>query len=1103
MTNFDFLKTEPRFAAFSDVAISAEKVYSIDHATSVLNCRRAMEFAVKWLYSVDSSLEMPYQDKLVSLMNTNSFKDIVGPDIYKRMDYIRIVGNNVNHNPKNITKDQAKLAIYNLFVFMDFVAYCYAKDYTEQTYDEKLLDQVEAGPIKESPEVDVEKLVKENENLKVELTKRRENREEGYIQKPLELSEFATRKAYIDVMLVDAGWEYNKNWKDEYPIEEMPNHSGFGFADYVLFGEDGRPLAVIEAKKTCVDVSKGRQQAVLYADFLEKKFKRRPVIFLSNGFDTRIWIDGKAGYPERQVSGIYSKRDLEKLYNIMAMRTQLENIKINDNISNRYYQKEAITAVCETFDEQNRRKALLVMATGSGKTRTAISIVDVLIRHGWVKNMLFLADRTSLVTQAKRAFHNLMPDLSITNLCEEKDNVNARAVFSTYQTMMNCIDDTKDNDGSRLYTCGHFDLIIVDEAHRSIYNKYKDIFTYFDSLLIGLTATPKDEIDKSTYRVFELEGGVPTHGYELEQAVEDKYLVTYRVADTKLKFMQSGISYKDLPEDEKEEYEETFTAEDGTLPENIERAALNEWLFNKDTIRKVLNTIMTHGLKVEYGNKIGKTIIFAKNHNHAEEILKVWNEEYPNYPQHYARVIDNYTNYSQSLIDDFSEEKKMPQIAISVDMLDTGIDVPEILNLVFFKPVMSKSKFWQMIGRGTRLCPGLIDGADKERFYIFDFCGVFDFFDVKKNGKEASTVESLQERIFNIKVEMAYKLQDLEYQTDDLITFRKDLVQYLFDKVNELNRGNFAVKQHLKYVDGYNKVEDYQALTYEVTLQLAEHIAPLVLPDKDEISALRFDSLMYGLELAYLIGKKYKKARTDLNKKLLALARFATIPEISAQKNFIETLLHTDYIDDAGINEFETIRTKLRDLMKYVKFDPHAKYQTDFADDILSIAWREADLSDDYLVNYKAKVEYYLKQHEDILVIAKLKTNKPLTKSDVKELEKILWNEVGTKQDYEKEYGDTPLGELVRSIVGLSMESANEAFSQYLNNANLNSMQSNFVKRIVSYVVKNGMMKDLSVLGEAPFNEMGSVAEIFDDIGVWMGIRKIIDGINQNTKVAA
>ncbi|NLL06929.1 MAG: DEAD/DEAH box helicase family protein [Clostridiaceae bacterium] len=1102
MTNFDFLKTEPKFASFADVAISAEKVYSIDYATSVLNCRRAMEFAVKWLYSVDSSLEMPYQDKLATLMSTDSFKDIVRPDIYKRMDYIRIIGNNVNHNPKNITKDQAKLAIQNLFVFMDFVAYCYAKDYTEHTYNEKLLEQVEVEQIKVIPEVDVEKLIKENANLKEQLTARREDRENTYVQKPLELTEFATRKAYIDIMLTDAGWERGKNWIDEYSIEEMPNRSNIGKADYVLFGDDGRPLAVIEAKKTCVDVSKGRQQAVLYANYLEKKFKRRPVIFLSNGFETRIWIDGKKGYPERLVSGIYSKRDLEKLFNIMSMRTPLDNIKIQDVITDRYYQKAAIKAVCETFDDQNRRKALLVMATGSGKTRVAISIVDVLIRHGWVKNVLFLSDRTSLVTQAKRSFHNLLPDLSLTNLCEEKDNVNARAVFSTYQTMINCIDDTKDEDGSKLFTRGHFDLIIVDEAHRSIYNKYKDIFTYFDALLIGLTATPKDEIEKSTYRIFELEGGVPTHGYELEQAVEDNYLVNFCVADTELKFMQSGISYNELSEEEKEEYEETFTTEDGSLPEKIESSALNEWLFNKDTMRKALYTLMTYGLKVDYGNKIGKTIIFAKNHNHAEEILKVWNEEYPNYPQHYARVIDNYTNYAQSLIDDFSSPEKMPQIAISVDMLDTGIDVPEILNLVFFKPVMSKSKFWQMIGRGTRLCQGLIDGKDKECFYIFDFCGVFDFFDVNKNGKETGLVGSLQERLFNLQVELAYKLQDLEYQTEDLISFRKELVQNLVVKVNELNRKNFAVKQHLRYVDGYSKIDDYNTLTYETTLHLAEHIAPLVLPDKDDISALRFDSLMYGLELAYLLGKKYKKARTDLNKKISALAGFATIPEISAQKEFIEKLLHTDYIDNAGINEFETIRTKLRDLMKYIKYDKRVNYITDFEDDIISINWREYNLSNDDLANYKAKVEYYLKKHEDILAIAKLKTNKPLTQSDVTELERILWNEVGTKQDYEKEYGDTPLGELVRSVVGLSIEAANEAFSKYLNDVNLNSMQINFVKRIVAYVVKNGMMKDLSVLGEPPFNEMGSVAEIFDDMSVWIGIRKVIDDINKNADVA-
>ena len=1100
MTNFDFLKSEPQFAAFADVAVSAEKVFNIDYATSAFNCRRAMEFAVKWLYSVDSALKMPYQDKLVTLMNTKDFIDLVGPDLHTRMEYIRKIGNNATHRVKNITKDQAILVLQNLFIFMDFVAYCYASDYQEKEYDVSLLEEVKPQVQSDAnaADVDIKKLIEENKKLKEELTQRREGRESSYVQKPLELTEFKTREEYIDLMLNDAGWTLGKDWINEYPIGEMPNKSDCGFADYVLLGDDGIPLAVIEAKKTCEDVSKGRQQAVLYADWLEKKFKRRPVIFLTNGFETRIWIDGKIGYPERKVSGIYSKRDLEKLFNILSMRSHLKEIHINDAISDRYYQKAAIKAACEAFDEQNRRKALLVMATGSGKTRTVVSLVDVLIQHGWVKNVLFLADRTSLVLQAKRAFHNLLPDLSITNLCEDKENANARAVFSTYQTMSNCIDDTRDEDGTRLFTCGHFDLIIVDEAHRSIYNKYRDIFTYFDALMVGLTATPKDQIDKSTYKIFELESGVPTYGYELERAVEDHYLVTYSAADIKLKFMQSGVKYKDLSEEDREEYEETFAQEDGSVPDSIDRSALNEWLFNKDTIRKALNSLMTYGLKVDYGNKIGKTVIFAKNHEHAEKILEVWNEEYPDYPQHYARVIDNYINYSQSLIDDFSDADKFPQIAISVDMLDTGIDVPEILNLVFFKPVMSKSKFWQMIGRGTRLCPKLLDGEDKKEFYIFDLCGVFDFFDVSKNGRESSSQVSLQARIFNLKTEMAFKLQGIEYQTDELISFRKELVKYLSEKVKELNRDNFAVKQHLKYVDTYNNEESYNNLTYEVTLQLSEHIAPLLLPDKDNIEALRFDGLIYGLELACLVGKPYKKARTDLLKKVTALTGFSTIPEVAVQNDFIEKLLHTDYIDNAGIDEFENIRTKLRDLMKYIKFEPHAEYITDLTDDVLSFEWKEANLSNDDLKNYRAKVEFYLKQHEDNPAISKLKTNKPLIDKDVRELEKIMWNELGSRQDYEREYGSMPLGELVRSVVGLSVEAANEAFSKYLNSANLNSVQINFVKRIVAYVVKNGMLKDLSVLGDAPFNEMGSVADIFDDMNVWMGIRKVIDSINKN-----
>ena len=1096
MTNFDFLKNEQKFNSFADVAISAEKILLIDYAASVLNCRRAMEFAIKWMYSVDRSLIMPWDDKLVSLMRTDEFRGIVDEDLLRRMDFIRKLGNTAAHAGKKISREQAILCLENLYIFMDFVAYCYAENYVEGFFDASLLEEKPAvAVIPPETELKMDELMKENSVLREELTVRREEKQQTYVPKPLDFSEYKTRKIYIDTMLEDVGWIEGKNWMNEYEIPGMPNKSGVGYADYVLFGDDGRILAVVEAKRTCVDVSKGRQQAQLYADLIEKKQGFRPVVFLTNGFETRI-IDNQ--YPERKVAMIYSKRDLEKLFNLQKMRTSLKNINVDKSIAGRYYQEGAVKAVCDSFGTKKRRKALLVMATGSGKTRTVIALVKVLLEQGWVKNVLFLADRNSLVTQAKRSFVNLLPDLSVTNLCEEKDNYTAHCVFSTYQTMMNCIDSIHDEEG-KLFTCGYFDLVICDEAHRSIYNKYRDIFSYFDAPLVGLTATPKDDIDKNTYEVFELENGVPTYGYELAQAVKDGFLVDFMSVETTLKFIQQGIVYDELSEEDKRAYEETFEDENGKLPESIASSALNEWIFNEDTIREVLNILMRDGLKIDYGNKIGKTIIFAKNHQHAEKILEVFGKEYPHL-NGYAKVIDNYINYVQSAIDEFSDPKKMPQIAISVDMLDTGIDVPEVLNLVFFKKVMSKAKFWQMIGRGTRLCPALMDGEDKQKFYIFDFCGNFEFFRMNK-GKPTANLIALQGALFSLQFEISYKLQDLQYQTERLITYRKALVRHMASKVRELNRENFAVRQHLKYVDRYAVEENYQTLTYEDTLMVRQELAPYIVPENDDAKALRFDALMYEIELAYLAGKKYSRGHHELVKKVSAIANVANIPEIMMQAELIDQILHTNYLDNAGIDEFEYIRECLRNLMKYVT-GGHETYVTNFDDEILSIEWKESELENDDLKNYKAKAEYYVRQHQDNAVIAKLKSNIPLTIEDVKVLEEILWGEVGTKQDYEAEYGEKPLGEFVRGIVGLDMAAAKEAFSEYLDETNLDSRQIYFVNQIVEFIVHNGMMKDLSVLQETPFTDQGSIVEVFTDVTVWMGIRRVIEQVNANALVA-
>ena len=1118
MSNFKFLLSDPGMVAFAEVAMSAEKILHIDPAASILNCRRAMEFAVKWMYSVDKELEQPYQDNLQSLMSREEFRQIVGPDIWRRMDYIRTKGNTVAHNAAKASEAAAMLCLENLHIFLDFVAYCYGYDYVETKFDPKLVPTGEriatsaapprndrgeriatapAEPRNDTVDVDLQKLIEENKKLKEQLTARRAEQQPTYVPKPLDISEYETRKHYIDVMLEDAGWVEGKDWINEVELPGMPNRSEVGFADYVLYDDAHKPLAVIEAKRTCVDVSKGRQQAELYAEILAKKYGRKPAIFLTNGFETHI-IDGQ--YPERKCATIYSKRDLEKMFNLRTMRVSLKNVMVKKHIAGRYYQEGAIKAVCDAFDKKNRRKALLVMATGSGKTRTVIALCDVLLQHGWVKNILFLADRNALVHQAKKSFTNLLPDLSCTNLCVDKDNYTAHCVFSTYQTMMHCIDNVKDEQG-KLFTCGHFDLVICDEAHRSIYNKYRDIFNYFDAPLVGLTATPKDEVDKNTYEIFELQQGVPTYGYELAQAVKDGYLVDFISVETKLKFLEEGIVYDQLTDAEKAEYEDKFLDENDELPDKIMSSALNEWVFNEDTIRQVLHILMTEGIRIDSGQKLGKTIIFAKNHRHAEKIRDIFNQEYAHLPG-FAKVIDNKINYAQSLIDEFSDPKKLPQIAISVDMLDTGIDVPECLNLVFFKKVMSKAKFWQMIGRGTRLCEGLIDGADKEKFYIFDFCGNFEFFRMHKEGRPSANQLPLQGAIFSLKAKIAEKLQDIAYQTPELIAFRKELVEDMVRKVQALDKKNFAVRQHLKFVELYSNPDNYLILTYENTLQMQEELAPLIIPDADEVSAVRFDALVYGIELAYLMGKKYAKARTDLINRVSYIASVGNIPEITAQQELIQKVLHTSYVDDAGINEFENIRRKLRDLMKYICPSIRLVDTRILSDEILSMDWNESDLDDDYLKDYKIKAEYYIRQNQDNGVIAKLKTNKPLTSADVKALEEILWSEVGTKQDYENEYGSKPLGEFVREIVGLDMNAAKEAFGEFLNDTSLDSRQIYFVNQIVEYIVHNGLMKDLSVLQDAPFTDNGSVVEVFTDLTVWLGIKRVIDRINANAIAA-
>lgn len=1104
MTNFDFLKKHSEFESFADIAVQAEELYPKYLDMSVVCCQRALEISVKWMFSVDRNLvtwRNPESVTLSDLMHTYQFRELIGRDLFEKINFIRKKANDVKHKLNIvITKGQCEVCLRNLFEFLDYVSCLYIKGYEQQKYvGAYLVNDNEGARIarpynEEYKEVTYSELLEKNQDKEEKYTSERE-KNQGKYNPPHDITEYETRKIYIDDMITDGGFKIGKDCREEVEIGEMPNAKGKGYADYVLYDDFNVPLAVIEAKRYSVDPSVGRQQAKLYADFLEKKYGRRPIVFLTNGFDTRI-IDND--YNEREISAIYSKKDLEKRFKLS--REEIKNYKINHFITDRYYQEEAIKRVCEDFSKK-RRKALLAMATGSGKTRTVASLIDVLQQVNWIENILFLTDRIALITQAKRALTQYLPDLTLTNLVSNEFDPHARCVFSTYQTIINKIDDLKDEHG-RIFSPGHFDLIIIDEAHRSIYKKYKDIFMYFDALIVGLTATPKDEVGRNTYNEFELENGIPTYAYDLEQAVKDKFLVDYKTVEVTTKFVSSGITYADLSEEEQEEYEETFIDEDGMIPDAISSTDVNDWVFNKDTIKKVINELMTKGLRIDCNDKLGKTIIFAENHNHAEAIFEVFNKEYPELKS-FVQVIDNKIKYSQSLIDDFSDKDKMPQIAISVDMLDTGIDVPEILNLVFFKKVYSKSKFHQMIGRGTRTCKGLIDGEDKKYFLIFDFCSNFDFFRANKKTIESGLQGTLQSNLMAVKTEIVYKLQEPTYKEDIYIELRKRLVKELTKSIQRIDINSFRAKTHLKAINEFIEEYRYNHLDYQDILTIKEEIAPLIESLDEKYYVVHFDYLMYVIELAYLNSLKATKHVNTVIKLAKNLINIPNIAEIQKNQSLLNDIVNTDYLKKGDIGVLEHIREELRSLMKYITKEQRNIKHTNFDDEILEIKENEGlQFANESFNDYKKKFESYLKEHQDDKVLKKIKNNEVLNEQDIKDLDSIVNNTLGSIDTYEKSYDGKPLITLIRSINGLDMNVAKTLFSEFLDDKKYNANQIYFINQIIEYIVENGFMEDMSVLKSAPFNSYGSIIELYgNDMDAFYAIKNVIIGINERAGI--
>lgn len=1099
MSNFSYLEGKKEYSLFSTACVEAERVFAASPAMAAVGARRALELAVKWVYWADNSIQMPYKDNLQALIHEPSFRFSLDKNTWGKLTFIIKLGNLAVHTEKQVSKADAILSLSALFEFVEWIDYCYGNDYIKRSFDENAIPSekviIDEKKIKmqesllSQKDSEIEALRKEIESLSISYTQKKEEHKENRSFIAENISEFATRKKYIDVDLKLLGWVFKGKGQDcieEYPIHDMMGIDGqSGFIDYVLMGKDGSPLAVIEAKRTSKDPNVGRQQCKLYADSLEKKFGKRPIMFYTNGFETYFWDDTSS--PPRPVSGIFSKKDLEKLMERRDKRKDINKIIIDDKITDRYYQKEAIRAVCHNI-QTGHRKSLLVMATGTGKTRTASSLTDVLSRGGYITNILFLADRTALVKQAKEDFRNHLPDMSLCNLLSNKEDKNARVVFSTYQTILNSIDSAKNQKGEKIYTPAHFDLIIIDEAHRSIFKKYRAIFEYFDALIVGLTATPKTDVERNTYDFFEMEEGVPTFAYDYSTAViSDKVLVPFCNIEVKTKFLTEGIKYDELSQSDKERYEEDFSDEEGLI-DFIPPPALNKFVFNQNTVDMVLEDLMSKGIKIEGGDKIGKTIIFAQNKRHAQYIIERFDKLYPQYNGNFARRIVCDDNYAQTIIDDFKQAEKMPQIVVSVDMMDTGIDVPEVLNLVFFKTIRSKTKFWQMIGRGTRLCKDLacidsVDGGyiDKRRFFIFDYCGNFEFFRVNKNGIEGHEVQTLSEAIFSKQLRLIVALQDQRYGDKKHELWRETIVTTVNTQINALNPELVAVRLQQKHIEKFKSKDSFVNISEQDIHDLG-NLATLIYNDEIDEYAKRFDNFMYNFMLSLLENTPtFNRYKTELRDYAVLLASKTSIPQIKAKLPVINGIISDDFWTKRDLLDFEFVRKELRELMKFISNDASIKsIYTNLNDPVLS-AEKNKETQDSYdFKEYKLKVNRYIELHKDEKAIWKLRNNIKLTDEDFQSLSDIFLKKLGNEEDYKKEYGELPFGLLIRQVAKLEHDAAMKVFSKFINEQGLNQHQIVFIHKIIDYVVQNGYFESASELMKAPFDRPHSFLKLFD-----------------------
>jgi type I restriction enzyme, R subunit len=1122
VSQFAFLRSE--FPELLESAQRSEALANSDPRAACFYARRTLELLVSWAYENDPTLILPYRDDLSALIHERTFRNLVGDSIFYKCRAIKDTGNVAVHDNRQVTTKQSHPVLRELHHVCFWFARTYAKDAKPDPsvqFDPSQLPTESGFPSQSKKELEElnDKLEVQQQAFLEAIQQRDEQSDEikalqaeiarikaenAQVPDTHNYNEAITRKYLIDKFLHEAGWELDQERDQEYEVSGMPSDSGIGFVDYVLWGDNGLPLAIVEAKRTQKDPRIGQHQAKLYAECLEQMHGQRPIIFYSNGY--KHWIWDELNYPPREVQGFYKKDELELLVQRRSTRQKLKSAPINAQTVERYYQTRAIRKIGQTFEDDNRRKALLVMATGSGKTRTVIALCEQLMQANWVKRVLFLADRKALVNQAMNAFVEFLPNVATVNLLKDK-TTEGRAYVSTYPTMISLIEDS--DDGKRRFGPGHFDLIVIDEAHRSIFLKYKSIFDYFDSLLVGLTATPKDEIAKNTYQVFDLENGSPTDAYTLQEAVDEGFLVPPVAISVPLRIPDRGVNYDELSEEEKEHFDLTDWKErDEKVKQDrrVEPSAINNWLFNIPTVDASLKFVMERGIKVDQGDKLGKTIIFARNHKHAQLIAERFNIHYPQYKGEFAQVIDFEVKYAQSLIDSFSDPAKSPQIAISVDMLDTGIDVPEILNLVFFKPVRSRTKFWQMIGRGTRLCKDIFGpGHDKENFAVFDFCRNLEYFSQDLGTSEGDLGVSLSTSLFRSRVELIRSLMEHTegHVHEDRSTYegrgdlRSSLIESLKSQVQSMNADNFIVRTKLEFVEKFQNAENWKAMTGEELDTLSEHIAglPSTLPS-EKVETKRFDLLMVKLQHSLLTqNPSFQKLKKLLQNIASALEEAFDIPAIKHHAELIEEIQLESWWQDVTLTMLEQVRLRLRNIVHLVEPGSGSTIVTNFSDEIgeESTIKLPGLINPNELERFRQRAKAFLRNYLGSNALQKIRLNIPVNDADLAELEEIL-SSLGPEIDsLVPSRTSTELTSFIRSLIGLDRGAAKSIFGEFLAGSSHTPEQIEFVNQIIDYLTEHGSIK-LEALYEPPFKDIAPTGpnELFnpDDF------EKLISSIN-------